>query len=65
MLYFNRVQSQAGCVNTSLQDKITLSQYALVWIKQHPSAHETGDVKRIQKLVWESKIDHLLHLQVK
>lgn len=53
------LQSQVKSTST-LVDKITLSTLALSWAKLDPSAFMSGDLERLQKLVWECKINKLV-----
>ena len=50
---------------TSVEDKIQLSEYALVWVRQTPTSLESGELCRLQKLVWQSKIALLLEPDVR
>ena len=45
---------------TSIQDKIQLSQFALDWMGQVPSSLESLEINRLQKLVWQNKINCLM-----
>ncbi|XP_067933380.1 spatacsin-like [Watersipora subatra] len=58
-------EEQAFLPSTSLQDKVDLSEHAYRWRKQSPDAYESEHLSRLQKMVWQSKIDLLLHSHVK
>ena len=49
---------------TSIQDKIQLSQFALDWMGQVPSSLESLEINRLQKLVWQNKINCLMSVSL-
>lgn len=40
-------------------ERIILAEFAFFWIRQDPTSQETGELLRLQKLVWSSKIARL------
>lgn len=46
-------------------DIIQLTQLALDWARQSPAACESDNIRKLQKLVWQSKINLLLERDVR